>query len=92
MDGDMAALRLCLDRIIPPRKDRHVTLDLTSMDDLEDMARVSGTIVRAVAEGTITPGEGQALTGVLEVHRKTVEHADIEQRLHALETKQGVQK
>ena len=30
--GDMAALRLCLDRIVPPRKDRHVAFPLPAMN------------------------------------------------------------
>jgi Family of unknown function (DUF5681) len=29
--GDMTALRLCLDRIVPPRKDRYVAFSLPAM-------------------------------------------------------------
>ena len=86
--GDMQALRLCLDRIVPPRKDRPVTLDLASLTDANDMALVSGAIVQAVAEGIITPAEGHAFDGLLDIHRKVIEHTEIEQRLRKLERKE----
>ncbi len=34
--GDMAALRLCLDRILPPRKDRPVSIEMPTIDTAED--------------------------------------------------------
>jgi hypothetical protein len=36
--GDMAALRLCLDRILPPRKDRPVTFALPAINSTNDAA------------------------------------------------------
>jgi hypothetical protein len=65
-----------------------VTLDLASIKDTEDMAQVSDAIVQAVAEGIITPGEGNAFAGLLDIHRKVIEHTEIEQRLRALERKE----
>jgi hypothetical protein len=32
-NGDLTALRLCLDRIVPPRKDRHVAFSLPAMNE-----------------------------------------------------------
>jgi hypothetical protein len=40
-----------------------------------------------VAQGEITPGEGQSLTVMLEAYRKGVELTEIEARLEALEKK-----
>ena len=34
--GDMAALRLCLDRILPARKDRPVSIEMPTIDTAED--------------------------------------------------------
>jgi hypothetical protein len=32
-NGDLTALRLCLDRIVPSRKDRHVAFSLPAMNE-----------------------------------------------------------
>jgi hypothetical protein len=37
--GDMQALRLCLDRILPPRKDRPLTFTLPAITGTTDAAR-----------------------------------------------------
>ena len=47
----------------------------------------SVALMRAVVAGEITPGEGQAVSAILEGHRKLVELADIERRVAALEKK-----
>lgn len=86
-EGDMAALRLCLDRILPPRKDRPVTFDLPAIETPEDIGTASAAILKAVAEGEITPNEGQSVTAILDSLRKALELVDIEQRLRALEKK-----
>jgi hypothetical protein len=38
-----------------------------------------------VANGSITPGEGQTLAALMEAQRKSVETLDLENRLAALE-------
>src|ERR1700712_2873252 len=43
-DGDMAALRLCLDRILPPRKDRPVSIALPSITGPQDAAAAMSSI------------------------------------------------
>ena len=39
----------------------------------------------AVGAGTLTPGEGNSLAALLEVHRRGVESADLEDRIERLE-------
>ena len=41
LEGDMAALRLCLERLLPPRRDRPVTFDLPKIENVNDLARRS---------------------------------------------------
>src|SRR4051794_33664484 len=36
LTGDIPALRLCLDRILPPRKDSRVAFDLPEMKKVDD--------------------------------------------------------
>jgi hypothetical protein len=38
LEGDMAALRLCLERLLPPRRDRPVTFELPNIENVNDVA------------------------------------------------------
>jgi hypothetical protein len=84
-DGDMSALKLCLDRICPPRKSRPIIIDLPSVDTGEGVSQAQAVVVQAVGEGEITPDEGQVLSSILEARRKSIETADHEARLNKLE-------
>jgi len=84
--GNEAALRLCLERLIAPRRERTVRLKLPS--DLSGAEGISGAvaaILEAVAGGEITTGEATQLASVLEVRRKAIETQDLERRLIQLE-------
>ncbi|MBM4284356.1 MAG: hypothetical protein FJ128_03775 [Deltaproteobacteria bacterium] len=89
LDGHPIALRLCLERLIPPRKDRPVTLALPKVEGAGDLPAALGAVLEAVACGELTPAEGRDLAGLVEALRKGLELADIEARLTALEEAQG---
>ena len=55
--GDMAALRLCLDRILPARRDRPVSFALPPIESAQDAAATVSAVLAAVAAGEITPAE-----------------------------------
>jgi Family of unknown function (DUF5681) len=50
-EGDTACIRLCLDRIAPPRKDRPVCFTLPEMREAQDALNASMAIVSGVASG-----------------------------------------
>jgi hypothetical protein len=83
--GDMQALRLCLDRLVPPRKDRPVSFELPPITCAGDAAKASAALVAAVAIGQITPSEAVELGRLLESYVKTLEATDLEERLKKLE-------
>ncbi len=83
--GDTTAIKLCLDRICPPRKERPVMTDLPEIHNAQDAVRVVGNIIAAVSRGELLPGEGQALANMVEGYRKIIETADLEHRIAALE-------
>ena len=85
LEGDSVALRLCLERLCPPRKARPVAISLPKVKTPADCSKASTGILEAVAGGDITPDEGQALAGLLETHRRTLETEDLERRISALE-------
>ena len=88
-NGNPVALRLCLERLLPPRKDRPVSFPLPKVEGLGDLPKALGAILEAVARGEITPGEGQTLTSILDSYRKAMETADLEARVRALELERG---
>jgi hypothetical protein len=85
LGGEPIALRICMDRIIPARRDRAIHLTLDQSKSAGDVTSALGKVVDAVALGEITPSEGQTLAGILELQRKAIETADLEKRVAALE-------
>jgi len=83
--GDMTAARLVLERIVPPRKGCPVVFDLPPVESAADVLVALGSVVQAVAEGTLTPDEGTIVAGLLESKRRAIETVEIERRLAALE-------
>lgn len=75
--GDMGALRLCLERIAPPRRDAPVTLDLPSMQSAADAARAAGAVLASVATGDMTPTEGAHIMGLVEAFRRALETSEL---------------
>jgi hypothetical protein len=83
--GDRMALRLCLDRIIPPRRGRPVQLGLPPVRGAADLGGTMAAITNAAASGGITPGEAAELARVVEIFVRAVETSDFERRLTELE-------
>jgi hypothetical protein len=87
--GDITALRLCLDRIVPVRKDRPVIFQLPKLERAEDAVRASAAIVEAVSSGDLTPSEAAELAKVIEGYARAIEAAEFDARLTKLEQAAG---
>ncbi|AMD88845.1 DUF5681 domain-containing protein [Desulfovibrio fairfieldensis] len=86
LGGDTTALRLCLERILPARKEAAlIPINLPQVEGAADLPQLTAAILDSVAAGRITPGEGQALAALANAHAKTLEIAELEQRITALE-------
>jgi hypothetical protein len=83
--GDVGALRAALDRILPPPKDRPVTLDLAQIENVADLLKAIGVVIADVARGRLTPSEGSTLVGMLSAMRSAFETCEMETRLRAIE-------
>jgi hypothetical protein len=83
--GDMAALRLCVDRIIPPRKDRPVTFDFPKINTAAEAATTLSAILAAVAAGEITPGEASEIAKLVDSYVRAVEATELAARIERLE-------
>lgn len=87
LEGDGVALRLCLDRIAPPRKDAPVSFDLPPIKTAADAVEASCALLGAVAAGEVTPDEAGRVMALLSAHKALVETCDLETRIAALEAK-----
>jgi hypothetical protein len=85
LTGDMAALRLCLDRILPPRKDRPVTFALPPIESAQDAAATVSAVLEAVAAGDLTPADAGEISKLLETFVKVFEAAELAERVARLE-------
>ena len=78
-------MRLCLQPLAPPRRDRPVSFDMAPIATAEDVARAGRTLMTRVAEGEMTPGEAGDVMRLFEGLAKTIEVSDLEQQIKALE-------
>jgi hypothetical protein len=85
LEGDTTALRLCLERIAPPRKDSPVQFDLPVMSNASEAAVAAQAVLKAVSEGEVTPLEGASVMGLVESYRRTLEVTELEERLVQVE-------
>lgn len=85
LDGDGPALRMCMDRIAPPRKDRHVPFTLPPIVTAADAMKANAALVAAVADGELTPSEASDLGRLVETVIRGIELTDVQERLARLE-------
>ena len=83
--GDAVCLRLCMERLSPPMKDRPVNADLPALRDAVDVLTASAAVLQMVGNGDLTPSEGSALAGLVDGCRKAIETQELEKRIAALE-------
>lgn len=83
--GDAVCIRLCMERLSAPIKERAVKASLPVMNDSSDTLKAMAALVQMVGNGDLTPGEGSALAGLVDGCRKAIETQDIEKRIAALE-------
>ena len=83
--GNHQAMRLCLERLMPPQRERLIDLPLPEVKTVQDSATAVSKIVSAVGEGRITPGEGETLARILETQKRVIDVEDHDRRIEELE-------
>jgi hypothetical protein len=88
--GDVAAIRVCLDRIAPRKRDRPVDFELPQLRTAADAAAALGAITAAVSAGDLTPSEAADLFKLVDGFTRTLEATVFEQRVARLERMVGI--
>ena len=85
LEGDTVALRLCLERLVPPRKDSPITINLPPITSASDVVAASAAVLDAVGTGEISPDEAGRVMTLLTAHRAIVETSELADRIATLE-------
>lgn len=87
--GDTACMKLCYERIAPPRKDRPIFFELPKMKEAKDAVEATVVIAEGISSGEITPSEAAELSKVVESFARTLQAADLAERVAKLEQERG---
>ena len=85
LSGDTVALKLCLERIYPVRKDRPVTFAMPPITSARDAANIAAAIAQAVAAGHVTPSEAAEIAKVVDVYVRAYQTAELDDRTARVE-------
>jgi hypothetical protein len=85
LGGDLQALRLCLERLLPPCRERRIDLPLPDVQTGQDTANAFSLVLAATGDGRITPGEGQVVAEIIEARTRLTQGLDHDRRIAALE-------
>ena len=85
MEGNMAALRLCLERICPPRKEKPLAIEFPEIESAAELPKLTSAILAAVGRGELEPGQATALASLVNNYSETLRVAELERRISALE-------
>jgi len=85
MGGNMVALKLCLERLVPVAKERPVDIAFPEISDASDLAKLTATLLSAVGNGSIDTSQAASLAKIIEIHRSTLELTEIDKRIKKLE-------
>jgi hypothetical protein len=83
--GDVSALRLALDRLMPTARENCIKVELPPLESVSDVPRAIAATVARVAKGELSPSEGTALCGMLSSLRASYELVDLAARLEVVE-------
>ncbi len=86
LDGDLPALKLCMDRLLPPAKERPLeAFSLPQLNDQRSVLDALDTIANKLSQGELLPAEATSICKVLEQYRKHFETTELAERLETLE-------
>jgi hypothetical protein len=84
----MPPLRLCLERLCSPRKDRPVSFNLPAISNAQRLPQAVISLLQAVAAGSVTPEEAGNVMCLIEGAGKAIEIGELEARIAAVEAAQ----
>jgi len=85
LEGDTTALRMCLDRLVAPRRERWVSFELPKIESAADAAKASARVLTECAAGNLSTSEAGEVMALISSHVRVFEVTELESRIAALE-------
>lgn len=89
LEGDIGALKYCLDKIIPLKRGISIKLNLPKVKTAKDIVNSSCAVIDLLAAGEISPSDAAEFLVVLNAHLKIVSAANLDERVQRLEENSG---
>jgi hypothetical protein len=83
--GDMAAIRLCVERLVPRRAEPHIEFEMPPIAEPKDAIGVLSRIMEGVGRGELTASEASSLVSVVQASLKAIEVLNLDERMTTLE-------
>ncbi len=86
LEGDTTALRLCLERLVPPCREMPLPpLSLPSVATAAEVPKLTQKLLEALADGQLLPSQAAAISQLVGTHARALELHELEARISALE-------
>jgi len=86
LGGDTTALRLCLERITPPARERPIDgFTLPSLTNSQGVLGALEVVAQQLANGELLPSEAKAICHLLDKYHQHFEITELAKRLETLE-------
>jgi Family of unknown function (DUF5681) len=85
LEGEPVAMRLCMERVLSPKKSRPLCFALPVLNTANDAQLALAALVEGVASGAVLADEAATVSGIISAFLKSCELCDLEARLAALE-------
>jgi len=89
-NGDMTAIKIVIDKLIPNKKSGQISFELPTIKTATDIAGGFSQILEQVSTGEISVADAKDVGSILESARKTYEIEELEKRIDELQLKLGV--
>jgi hypothetical protein len=77
LEGDPTALKLCVERLVPPRKEWPVEFTMPQLGSVSDVAAVMTALMQAVSEGRVLLSQAVEFGKLLEMYARMATTADM---------------
>ena len=85
LQGDRSAMRMCVERLLPPCKESPAQFRLPSLTTAAGQAEAQAAVLDAYSRGQLTASQAATISELLEKYRQSLETEQLEARLQALE-------
>jgi hypothetical protein len=85
--GEIHALRMCIDRISPARRDALIQMNLPPIRKAEDLDKAAEKVTQGLRRGKITPIEAGRIMNTLEGRLRIFETVELAKRIEKVEEK-----